>query len=48
MDLANTLAYYDAATIVAMTGFIVQAPGGSIGPGSVFQLLCSKKSQKCQ
>jgi hypothetical protein len=26
-DTANTLAYYDTATITAMTGFKVQAPG---------------------
>ncbi len=26
--MANTLAYYDAATITAVKSFIVQAPGG--------------------
>jgi hypothetical protein len=28
MDVANTLAYYDTATITAVKNFIVQAPGG--------------------
>ncbi len=27
MELANTLAYYDTATITAVKGFMVQAPG---------------------
>ena len=29
MKLANTLAYYDTATITAVKSFIVQAPGGT-------------------
>jgi hypothetical protein len=28
MEVANTLAYYDTATITDMKRFIVQAPGG--------------------
>jgi hypothetical protein len=28
LELANTLAYYDTATITAVKSFIVQAPGG--------------------
>jgi hypothetical protein len=27
MEIVNTLAYYDAATIVAVKGFIVEASG---------------------
>jgi hypothetical protein len=27
MEVANTLAYYDTATITAVKSFIVQAPG---------------------
>jgi hypothetical protein len=27
MEVANTLAYYDTATITAVNSFIVQAPG---------------------
>jgi hypothetical protein len=27
MEVANTLAYYDTATITAIKSFIVQAPG---------------------
>ncbi len=27
MDVANTLAYYDTATITVVKSFIVQAPG---------------------
>ncbi len=27
MEVANTLAYYDTATIIAVKSFIVQAPG---------------------
>jgi hypothetical protein len=30
MEVANTLAYYDTATITAVIGFIVQAPGACI------------------
>jgi hypothetical protein len=30
MEVANTLAYYNAATITAVKSFIVQAPGGSL------------------
>ncbi len=30
MEVANTLAYYDTATITAVKSFIVQAPGGEI------------------
>ncbi len=29
MEVANTLAYYNTATITAVKSFIVQAPGGS-------------------
>ncbi len=29
MAMANTQAYYDTATITAVKGFIVQAPGAS-------------------
>jgi hypothetical protein len=28
MEVANTLAYYNTATIIAVKTFIVQAPGG--------------------
>ena len=28
MEVGNTLAYYDMATITAVKSFIVQAPGG--------------------
>jgi hypothetical protein len=31
MEVANTLAYYDMATITAVKSFIVQAPSVSIG-----------------
>jgi hypothetical protein len=31
MELANTLAYYDMATITAIKGFIAQAPGAVSG-----------------
>ncbi len=32
MAVANTLAYYVTATITAVKSFIVQAPGGCMGP----------------
>ncbi len=34
--MANTLAYYDTATITAVKSFIVQAPGVFV-PGKPFQ-----------
>ena len=30
MEVANTLAYYDTATITAVKSFIVQAPGANV------------------
>jgi hypothetical protein len=30
MEVANTLAYYDTATITAVKSFIVQAPGAKV------------------
>jgi len=36
--VANTLAYYNTATITAIKSFIVQAPDGSAFPG--FKLMC--------
>ncbi len=33
MAVANTLAYYDTATITAVKSFIVQAPGYTIWGG---------------
>ncbi len=30
MEVANTLAYYNAATITAVKSFLVQAPAGKI------------------
>jgi hypothetical protein len=45
MEVANTLAYYDTATITAVKSFIVQAPGGSpiqvLSRPNVAKLQCS-------
>jgi len=41
--VANTLAYYDTATITAVKSFIVQAPGFIFLPKFVLGLNCGVK-----
>jgi hypothetical protein len=43
MAVANTLAYYVTATITAVKSFIVQAPGGCMGPRYVLLFIFNEK-----
>ena len=41
MEVANTLAYYDTATVTALKSFIVKAPGVILSIGNLNQWVAS-------